>query len=567
MQAIEQVRSLCNEKCFLAGFSVIIKDTRDLVDKEIFIYIALAVVLSLAAMMLTLESTVLPFVFLAGIGMAIIYNIGTNIFLGEISYITKAIAAILQLGVTMDYSIFLYRRYSEELPKHEDNRDAMAKAIVAAFQSLAGSSLTTIAGFLALCFMQLTLGKDIGIVMAKGVIFGILTVIFVLPALLLISDKYIRKHTHRSLIPSFSKCNSFIIKHRRVFLVIFIILFIPAFYGESHTDVYYKLDEALPQDMPSIVANNKLKNDYDMASSHFVLLSDSIAATDMNEMESAISELDGISSVLSYHSLTGSGIPDFFIPEDLRSMLKQDGYQLMMINSSYATASDDVSQQLDQLESIIKSYDSNALITGEAALTDDLIDTAAVDFKVTGYLSMAAILIIIAFVFRSFTVPLALVASIELAIYINQGIPYFTGTTIPFISPTVIGCIQLGATVDYAILMSTRFREELRNGLDRREAIHIAATTSDASIITSSLVLFCSTLGVSLVSKIEIISSICTMLARGAIISALISLFILPSVLCVFEPIFNKTSLSWRKQPVKKERAGAVRKNKTESRE
>ena len=549
MNAIGQVRSLCNEKCFLAGFSVVVKDTRDLVDRELPIYIGVAVALSLAAMLLTLESSVLPFVFLLSIGMAILYNFGTNIFLGEISYITKAIAAILQLGVTMDYSIFLYRRYVEELPKHDDNRDAMASAIVAAFQSLTGSSLTTIAGFIALCFMQLTLGKDIGVVMAKGVALGVLTVILVLPALLLIFDKPIRRHSHKTIIPSFSRINSFVVKHRVVFVVIFVLLFVPALYAQSHTQVYYKLDQSLPQDMPSIVANNKLKNDYDMATSHFVLLDDDISNSDMNDMEAQIKTVNGVTSVVSYHSLVGDGIPDFFIPDDVRNILKQGGYQLMMINSKYSAATDAVSTQLDSLETIVKKYDPGAYITGEAALTDDLIDTAAVDFKVTNYISIAAIFIIIAIVFQSLTVPAALVLTIELAIFINQGIPYFTGTTIPFVSPTIIGCVQLGATVDYAILMSTRFREEIRNGRDRHEAAHIAATTSDASIITSALVMFSATFGVSIISDVEIISSICAMLARGALISAVMSLFVMPAILCVCEPVFAKTSFHWHVAP------------------
>ena len=550
MQAIDDVRSLCNEKCFLAGFSVVIKDTKDLVDQELPIYVGLAVLLSLVAMSLTMESMVLPFVLLLSIGMAIVYNFGTNIFLGEISYITQAIAAVLQLGVTMDYSIFLYHRYREERLLHEDPRDAMAEAIVAAFTSLSGSSLTTIAGFLALCFMQLTLGRDIGLVMAKGVVLGVATVVLVLPALLLIFDEKIEKHKHRTLIPNFEKMNRFIIRHRRAFVAVFLLLFLPAVYAQSHTAVYYKLDEALPQDMDSIVANNKLKNDYDMAASHFVLLRDDLSSTEMNQLETSVKDVEGITSVLSYHAMLGSGIPDFFIPEALRDMLKQGGWQMMMVNSEYPAASDQVSVQLEELERIIKSYDPEALITGEAVLTDDLIDTSAVDFKVTNYISLAAIFLIIMVVFRSLSMPLVLVAAIELSIFINQGIPYFSGTVIPFVSPTIIGCVQLGATVDYAILMATRFQEELRAGKSREDSIRIAATSSDASIITSSLVLFCATLGVGTISEIEIISSICMMLARGALISAVISMFIMPPVLCVCEPIFNKTSLHWR-LPVK----------------
>ena len=555
MEAIQAVRDICNEKCFLAGFSVVIKDTKDLVDRELPVYVALAVVLSLIAMSLTMESVVLPFVFLASIGMAIVYNFGTNIFLGQISYITQAIAAVLQLGVTMDYSIFLYHRYLEEKPRYEDKRDAMTQAVAAAFTSLSGSSLTTIAGFLALCFMRLTLGRDIGIVMAKGVVLGVATVILVLPALLLLFDKQIEKHKHKSLLPDFTGVNRWVVKHRRWFAALFLLLFPPALYAQSHTGVYYKLDEALPQDMASIVANNKLKDEFDMATSHFVLLRDGLPAADMNRMEAELEEVDGVTSVLSYHAMLGSGIPDFFIPADLRDMLKQGGWQMMMINSEYATASDDVSRQLGELSAIIKAYDPGALITGEAALTDDLISTSAVDFQVTNYISIAAILLIVAWVFRSVSMPVVLVAAIELAIFINQGIPYFTGTVIPFVSPTIIGCVRLGATVDYAILLATRFREELRGGKDRAEAIAAAATASDGSIITSSLVMFCATLGVGIISEIEIISSICTMLARGALISALVSIFLMPSVLCVCEPLLQKTSMGWREErPVKHKR-------------
>lgn len=549
MEAIDQVRSVCNSKCFLAGFSVVIKDTRDVMDSELPIFVGLAVLLALVAMSVTLESTVLPFIFLASIGLAIIYNFGSNIFLGEISYLTKAIAAVLQLGVTMDYSIFLYRRYEEERENYEDKRDAMANAIVAAFSSLSGSSLTTIAGFLALCFMRLTLGRDIGIVMAKGVMLGIATVILVLPSMVLIFDKQIDKHKHRTLIPSFDKINVRILKHRWVFVGLTLVMFLPAIYAQNHAGIYYKLDESLPQDLPSIVANEKLKDDFDMATSHFVLLRDDVSATDMNKMENAIKNVPGITSVLSYHSMLGAGIPEFFVPDEVRTMLKQGGWQMMMVNSKYATASEAVSNQLKQMRSIIKQYDPNGLITGEAAMTNDLIETSAVDFNVTNYISIAAIFLIIACVFQSISIPVVLVGTIELAIFINQGVPYFTGTDIPFIAPTIISCVQLGATVDYAILMTTRFQEELRGGKSRDEAIHIAATSSDPSIITSSLVLFCATLGVSFVSSIDLIGTICVMLARGALISAAISIFIMPSVLSVCEPLFNKTTRYWRITP------------------
>ena len=549
MDAIEQVRQVCNEKCFLAGFSVVIKDTRDIMDSELPLFVGLAVLLALLAMSVTLESTVLPLVFIASIGMAVVYNFGSNIFLGEISYITKAIAAVLQLGVTMDYSIFLYRRYEEERLHHDDKRDAMAAAIVAAFRSLSGSSLTTIAGFLALCFMQLTLGRDIGIVMAKGVVLGVATVILVLPSLVLIFDKHIEKHKHKTLIPSFHRVNGFILRRRVLLTVLAVALFFPAVYSQNHANIYYKLDESLPRDLPSIVSNEKLKDDFDMATSHFIVLRDDLSAGDMGEMEKRLENVPGVTSVLSYHRILGTGIPDFFVPSEVRDMLKQGGYQLMMVNSSYEPATDLVSDQLDAMNAILHEYDPAAMITGEGAMYRDLIDTTAVDFTVTNYISIAAIFLIIAIVFQSVTIPAVLVATIELAIFINQGCCYFTGTAIPFIAPTIISCVQLGATVDYAILMTSRFQEELRKGRPRMEAIRVAADAADASIVTSALVLFCATLGVSFVSSIDLIGSICVMLARGALISALVSLFLMPAILCVCEPVFNKTSRHWRTTP------------------
>ena len=549
MQAIEDVRSICNEKCFLAGFSVVIKDTRDVMDSELPLFVGLAVLLALLAMSVTLESTVLPLVFIASIGMAVVYNFGTNIFLGEISYITKAIAAVLQLGVTMDYSIFLYRRYEEERLHYDDKRDAMAQAIIAAFRSLSGSSLTTIAGFLALCFMQLTLGRDIGIVMAKGVVLGVATVILVLPSLVLIFDKQIDKHKHKTLIPSFHRLNSFILRRRVPLAILAVLLFFPAVYSQNHADVYYKLDESLPRDLPSIVSNEKLKDDFDMATSHFIVLRDDLSAGEMGEMEDRLEAVPGVTSVVSYHRILGTGIPDFFIPSEVRDLLKQGGYQLMMVNSSYEPATDQVSGQLDSMNAILHEYDPEAMITGEGAMYRDLIDTTAVDFTVTNYISIAAIFLIIAWVFKSLSVPVVLVATIELAIFINQGCCYFTGTSIPFIAPTITSCVQLGATVDYAILMTSRFQEELRKGRPRMEAIRAAADASDASIVTSALVLFCATLGVSFVSSIDLIGAICVMLARGALISALVSIFLMPAILCVCEPLFNKTSRHWRTTP------------------
>ena len=546
MNAIGQIRKLCNNSCFLAGLSAVVADTKNLVDEELPQYIGLAVLLALIAMSLTTKSWILPLAFLLDIGVAVLYNFGTNIFLGQISYVTMAIAGILQLGVTMDYSIFLYSRYREEQSNYADNRDAMAKAIEAAMTSLSGSSLTTIAGFLALCFMRLLLGRDIGIVMAKGVMIGVLTVICVLPALLLVFDRPIKKYQHKIILPDCTKLNGFIVKHSKAFVALFLLLFIPTAYAQSHAPVYYKLDLAMPQDLPSIVATNKLRSDYDMATTHFILVHDSVGNSNLKEMTAKLETVDGVETVLSYGKIVSPQIPDFFVPQKLSDMFKKDGLQMVVVNSKYVAASDEVANQLTEISQIVKSYDSGALITGEAAMTSDLITTASVDFKVTNYISIAAIFLIVMFVFKSLTVPVALVSAIELAIFINQGIPYLTNVPIPFVAPTVIGCVQLGATVDYAILMTSRFREEIQNGKPRDEAIRIAATASDGSIITSSLVLFSATLGVSIISRVEIISSICSMLARGSLISALVTIFILPSVLYVCEPIFAHTSLWWR---------------------
>ena len=542
MECIEQVRKICNEKCFLAGFSVVIKDTRDLMDSELPMFVGLAVLMALCAMLLTLESTVLPFIFLASIGLAVIYNMGTNIFLGEISYITKAIAAVLQLGVTMDYFIFLYHRYEEERPNYEDERDAMAQAVVVAFRSLSSSSITTVAGFLALCVMRLTLGRDIGIVMAKGVVLGVATVILVLPSLVLIFDKQITKHKHKSLMPSFDKVNSFILRHNKAIMVIFVLLFIPAYYAQSHAGIYYKLDESLPRDLPSIVSNEKLKNDFDMATSHFIVLRDDLNPAEMSDIENRMEEVKGVTSVVSYHKMLGTGIPDFFIPNEVKDMLKQGGYQLMMVNSSYSPATDAVAAQLDEMNAILKQYDENAMITGEGAMYRDLIDTTAVDFVVANYLSIACIFIIVAWAFKSITVPAVLVATIELAIFLNQGFSYFTGASTAFIAPTIISCVQLGATVDYAILMTTRYKTERLGGKTKRDAVETALTTSMPSIIVSALCFFAATFGVGLYSDVDIISSMCNLIARGALVSMTSVIFVLPSGLMLLDRIILKTT-------------------------
>ena len=547
LTALGNVKKLLNKQCFLSGFSAIIKDTKDLSDQEMPIYVVLAVVLSLAAMMLCLESWVLPVVFILGIFFAVVYNFGTNIFLGQISYVTKAIAAILQLGVTMDYSIFLINRYDEEKPKFSDRRDAMAQAIQNTFLSLSGSSLTTVAGFFALCFMRLTLGKDIGIVMMKGVILGVITTVTVLPALILQFDKPIHKYTHRNLLPSFALGSDFLIKHRRAFISAALLLIIPATWSQAHTQMYYNLDRSLPKTLDSIVATDKLKNQFNMLSTHFLIVDDKMPSYQMENMVDEIKKQDGVKDVLAYDDIIGPAVPDDFIPQSIKDICKKDGRQLVMINSRYRTAEDQENLQIAKISAIAKKYDPTSQLTGEGALTKDLIEIADVDFKVTNYISILCILLIVGIVFKSFSIPFLLTAIIELAIFINLGIPYFTGTVIPFISPTVIGCVQLGATVDYSILMTTRFQEELKAGHDRLEAIKIASNTSFKSIITSALVFFCATSGVAMISKIEIISSICSMLARGAIISALIIILILPAVLYVTEPFVSKTSFNRKK--------------------
>ena len=444
LRAIGDIKQLLNKQCFLSGFSAIIKDTKDLSDQEIPIYVSLAVIMSLAAMTLCLESWVLPIVFILSIGFAVAYNFGTNIFLGQISYITKAIAAILQLGVTMDYSIFLINRYDEEKSKFEDRRDAMAQAIKSTFVSLSGSSLTTVAGFFALCFMRLALGKDIGIVMMKGVILGVLVTVTVLPSLILQFDKPIHKYMHRNLIPSFSNGTNFLVKHRWSFVCLGLLLIIPATFSQAHTQVYYNLDRSLPKDLDSIVATDKLKGQFNMASTHFIICDDKLPSYKLENMTDEIKDLDGIESVLAYNDIIGPAVPDAFIPQSVKDVCKKGGRQLIMVNSQYKAAEDKENEQIDKIIGISKKYDNTSQVTGEGPLTKDLIEIADIDFKVTNYISILCILLIVGIVFKSFTVPVFLVSIIELAIFINMGIPYFTGTIIPFISPTVIGCVQLG---------------------------------------------------------------------------------------------------------------------------
>jgi len=556
MEAIERIRALCGQRCFLAGVSAFTKDLRDAIVSEMPLYMLIAVFFSIIAMNLMMDSWLLPAALLLSIGLAIIYNSGTNLLLGEVSYITQSIAAVLQLGVTMDYSIFLYDRYMEELPHYDDKRDAMAVAVVAAFKSIFGSSLTTVAGFLALCSMRLTLGRDIGLVMAKGVLLGILTVVLILPSILLLMDRAILKYRHKAFRPNMSGINAFVVRHRRSLTVLFLILFLPAMYADSHKQLYYDLTKGLPADTPSTVANNELQEKFEMASTHFIVMKDGLRHSVMTRLADELEAVPGISSVAAYDKFLPEAIPDFFLPDGIKDICKQGGYQLLMLNSSYEASSDEVKTQIQQMQAILDRYDPNAYITGEAAMTADLTTITSVDFQVANNLSIAAIFILLIFTFRSIGIPVLLVAAIELAIFINQGLAYFTGTQIAFVTPTVISCIQLGATVDYAILMTTRFQEELQKGKDRLQAIQDAANSADESILTAGLVFFSATLGVSLVSSMDLIRGMCAMLSRGAVISSVMCIFVLPAVLATFEPLINKTTLHWRRP---KEKKGAKR--------
>ncbi len=549
MDALNKIRTYLNENCFLSGISAINLDTKELADSQAPLYIVIAIVLALIVLSFTLNSWILPFILLAALMAAVVYNMGSNIIFGEISYITQCIAAILQLGVTMDYSVFLIDRYEEERKNSDDDTDAMAKAIAGTFTSLCGSSLTTVFGFLALCFMSFTLGLDIGLVMAKGVVLGVLTVVVFLPSLVLVFNDKIDSTRHRSIVPHFEKLNEFTLKHRKVIAVITVLLFIPAFIASQNVDMYYNMSKALPEDLPSIAALSKVKNDFNMATTHFIIVDENMPSSELSEMTEKINKVDGVTSAISLSSFVGAAIPTEILPEEIKDICVKDGYQLMMVNTSYETASDEENAQVDKIVNIVKSYDPDGYVTGEGAMTKDLVEVTDRDFLITSIISIAAIFVLIAIIFKSVSVPFILVALIELAIFINEACSFFLGTTIPFVAPTVISCIQLGATVDYAILLTTRFREELRLGKSRDEAIRTAANASDRSILQSALVFFCATFGVYLICDISIIKCICAMLARGAVISAFIIIFALTPILYICERAINKTSYHWRVAP------------------
>ena len=539
---VQKIRNIVGAQGFLSGMSGIIKDTKDCADGEMPLYVIIAGILTLIVLLLTMESTVVPFVFLLSISLAIIYNFGSNIILGEISYITKALAAVLQLGVTMDYSIFLLHRYDEELGKNSDRIEAMSNAIQNTFVSIIGSSTTTVAGFLALCTMDLSLGMDMGIVMAKGVIIGVLCTVTILPSLILIFDKPIHKYKHKTILPAFEKTSKFVVKHYKKLAVLFVIIFIPAFIGNNNAKVYYNLDESLPDDFPSIVATNKMKDDYHMESTDFILVSDKLDSNDVTSMIKELEEIDGVNSVIGLEKYIGPAIDQEMIPDEILSELKAGGYEEILLNSKYRAASDECNAQLTEVEHIVHKYDPEGLVGGEAPHTKDLIRIADTDFKKVSAASIIAIFLIIAIVFKSISLPVILVAAIECAIFANLGIPYYTGKIEPFIASIVLGTIQLGATVDYAILLTSRFKEELGYNDNKFEAMQAAIKHSGGSIMTSALSFFSATIGVGVISQLELIGSLCSLMSRGAIISMFMIIFILPGLLLVFEPVIRKTS-------------------------
>lgn len=552
MKAITEIRKITGEQCFLSGMSAIVEDTKELAEKETPLYVLIAVALSALVLAITMESIFVPVLFLLSIGIAIVYNLGTNVFFGEISYITKALAAVLQLGVTMDYSIFLMHSYQEQQVRYNGDKErAMAHAISQTFSSVIGSSVTTVAGFIALCFMSFTLGKDIGIVMAKGVIFGVLVCVTVLPSMILCCDKLIEKTKHKPLLPDIGRISDKVTKRYVIYVVAFVILLFPAIYGNNHTGVYYNLDESLPKDLPSVIANTKLKEDYNMNTTHMILVDSSVAGSDVKKMSQEIEKVDGVKWVLGLDNLVGSGVPADMLPESVTGMLKNDKYQLLMVNSTYKVATDKVNKQIEQIDKIMDKYDKGAMLVGEGPLTKDLINITDTDFKRVSAVSIGIVFVIILLLFKSVTIPVVLVGVIEFAIFVNMGIPFYTGTKLPFVASIVIGTIQLGATVDYAILMTTRYQRERSHGAGKFDAITTAHKFSAQSIIVSALSFFAATIGVGLYSNIDMISSLCILMARGALISMVVVVLILPSLFMVFDKIIVKTSKGFRPSGLK----------------
>lgn len=547
MKAVSDMRTLCSKQCFISGMSGVVTDIKNLSLQEMPVYVVIAALLSLLVLCLTMESFVVPVLFLFSIGLAIVYNLGSNVFLGEISYITQALTAVLQLGVTMDYSIFLLNTYEENKIRFEgDKNRAMAHAISNTFKSVAGSSITTIAGFVALCFMTFSLGRDIGIVMSKGVIIGVICCVTLLPSLILIFDKPIEKTKHKSLIPSLDRISAFITRHYRIWMILFLILIIPAAYGNAHTKVYYNIDKSLPQDLKSSVANEKLGDEFHMNNVYMVLLKNGLDVKEKQEMLEEVEQVAGVKWALGLDSFVGAGVPDDMIPDDMKSMLKSDNYEVQFICSDYKTATDEVNKQIAHVNEIVKKYSPESMVIGEAPLTKDLADVTDVDLKNVNIASIAAIFVIIMIVFKSITLPVILVSVIEFAIFVNMAIPYYTGITLPFVASIVIGTIQLGATVDYAILMTSKYQRERSRGAGKMDAIRTAHQSSMKSILISGFSFFAATFGVGLYSKIDMISSICTLLSRGAIISTVVVIFVLPAMFVVFDKIIINTSIGFK---------------------
>ena len=543
MDAIAQIRKIAGKQCFLSGMSAVVTDTKNLAEKETPVYVLIAVILAVIVLGLTMESFFVPLLFMLSIGMAIIYNLGSNYFMGEISYITKALAAVLQLGVTLDYSIFLMHSYEEQQVRYDgDKNRAMAHAISQTFSSVMGSSITTIAGFIALCFMSFTLGRDIGIVMVKGVIFGVIACVTILPSMILCCDKIIEKTKHKPFLPDIGRISDKVTKRYLVYVVLFLLFLFPAIYGNNHTAVYYNLDETLPKDLPSIIANEKLKEDYDMNTTHMILVDSSVSSTDVNKMIKEMDKVDGVKWALGLDSFVGPSVPSDMIPESVSSMLKNDKYQLLLVNSEYKVASDEVNAQIKTLNKILHKYDKTGMLIGEGPLTADLIDITDQDFKTVSAVSIGIIFVIILVLFKSISLPVILVGVIEFAIFVNMGIPYYTGTKLPFVASIVIGTIQLGSTVDYAILMTTRYKRERNHGVNKHDAITTAHRVSAQSIMVSALSFFAATIGVGLFSNIDMISSLCILMARGALISMVVVIFVLPSMFMVFDKVIVKTS-------------------------
>ena len=546
MEAIGRVRQAAGKKCFVSGLSAVVTDTKQLVEDQEAIYIGIAVALCAAVLTITMDSFLLPLIFLFCIGVSVLWNMGTNYFLGEISYITKAVAAVLQLGVTLDYSIFLWHSYREQKALTEDRDEAMAQAIRLTFTSILGSSLTTVAGFVSICFMSFTLGKDLGVVMSKGVVMGLLGTLILLPCVIRLLDKAIEKTSHKPLLPDVSGIGRFVRRHYKVLCVVLVLMIVPAFYGYQHVRVYYDMSKVMPPELPSVIANKKLESTFDMATAHLLLVDSGVSQKDVRDMTEEMRQVDGVQSVIDIDSLLGAGIPESILPPEALRLVKGDRYQLMLINSSYVISSDEVNAQIDRLNEILKKYDQGGMLIGEAPCTKDLIACTDHDFTVVSLISIIAIFVIILLVQKSLSLPVLLVAVIELAIAANLCIPYYTGTELPFVGPVLISTIQLGATVDYAILMTTRYKQNRLSGMERKEAVEKAVASSAQSILVSGFGFFAATYGVGLYANVDIISSMCRLIARGALLSVAVVLFLLPAVLLLLDRIIVHTTFDMK---------------------